>query len=80
MIPSRKPSIVCENCLYSLEGNGRVRAFHIMDPKGVLDTLLVFHERQGSAVPQPLIHSPVGTEVSSVTGILKPSCRIVIRQ
>jgi len=64
-IPSRKPSIVCENCLYSLEGNGRVRAFHIMDPKGVLDTLLVFHERQGSAVPQPLIHSPVGTENAS---------------
>ncbi|CAN6297707.1 unnamed protein product [Urochloa humidicola] len=64
-IPSRKPSIVCENCLYSLEGNGRVRAFHIMDPKGVLDTLLVFHERQGSVVPEPLIHSPVGTENDS---------------
>ncbi|RCV40798.1 hypothetical protein SETIT_9G084500v2 [Setaria italica] len=64
-IPSRKPSIVCENCLYSLEGNGRVRAFHIMDPKGVLDTLLVFHERQGSVVPQPLIHSPIGTENAS---------------
>ncbi|CAN6238603.1 unnamed protein product [Urochloa humidicola] len=56
-IPSRKPSIVCENCLYSLEGNGRVRAFHIMDPKGVLDTLLVFHEKQG--VPQPLVLSSV---------------------
>ncbi|CAL4936077.1 unnamed protein product [Urochloa decumbens] len=64
-IPSRKPSIVCENCLYSLEGNGRVRAFHIMDPKGVLDTLLVFHERHGSVMPQPLIHSPVGTKNAS---------------
>uniref|UniRef100_A0A0E0D733 WRKY domain-containing protein n=1 Tax=Oryza meridionalis TaxID=40149 RepID=A0A0E0D733_9ORYZ len=50
-IPSRKPSIVCENCLYSLEGNGRVRAFHIMDPKGVLDMLIIFHEKQGSEVP-----------------------------
>lgn len=49
-IPSRKPSIVCENCLYSLDGNGRVRAFHIMDPQGVLDTLIVFHEKQGSIV------------------------------
>ncbi|CAD6214603.1 unnamed protein product [Miscanthus lutarioriparius] len=62
-IPSRKPSIVCENCLYSLEGNGRMRAFHIMDPKGVLDTLLVFHEkRQGSKVPQSLKHYSVGTK------------------
>jgi hypothetical protein len=50
-IPSRKPSIVCENCLYSREGNGRVRAFHIMDPKGVLDMLIIFHEKQGSEVP-----------------------------
>uniref|UniRef100_A0A804M4C0 DUF3598 domain-containing protein n=1 Tax=Zea mays TaxID=4577 RepID=A0A804M4C0_MAIZE len=65
-IPSRKPSIVCENCLYSLEGNGRIRAFHIMDPKGVLDTLLVFHEkRQGSKVPQPLTNYSVGTKSAS---------------
>ncbi|XP_062214526.1 uncharacterized protein LOC133915399 isoform X3 [Phragmites australis] len=64
-IPSRKPSIVCENCLHSLEGNGRVRAFHIMDPKGVLDTLLVFHEKQGSIVPQPLIYSSVDSESAS---------------
>jgi hypothetical protein len=49
-----------------------------MDPKGVLDTLLVFHERQGSAVPQPLIRSPVGTEVSSVIGTPKPSCQIIV--
>ena len=50
-LPSRKPSIVCENCLYSLDGSGRVRAFHISDPKGVLDTLIVFYENQGSVVP-----------------------------
>ncbi|XP_044383018.1 uncharacterized protein [Triticum aestivum] len=50
-LPSRKPSIVCENCIYSLDGNGRVRAFHIMDPKGVLDTLIVFHENQGTVLP-----------------------------
>jgi hypothetical protein len=40
-----------------------VRAFHIMDPKGVLDTLLVFHEKQGSLVPQPLIYSSVNPKV-----------------
>lgn len=62
-IPSRKPSVVCENCLYSLEGNGRVRAFHIMDPKGVLDTLLVFHEKQGSVVP--LTYSSTDPEIAS---------------
>ncbi|RCV07238.1 hypothetical protein SEVIR_1G231900v4 [Setaria viridis] len=64
-IPSRKPSIVCENCLYSLEANGRVRAFHIMDPKGVVDTLLVFHEKQGSIVSQPLFDSSVDPESAS---------------
>ncbi|KAF0915489.1 hypothetical protein E2562_036533 [Oryza meyeriana var. granulata] len=62
-IPSSKPSIVCENCLYSLEGNGRVRAFHIMDPKGVLDTILIFHEKQGSAVP--LIYSSADGDINS---------------
>ncbi|KAL5218370.1 hypothetical protein ABZP36_019054 [Zizania latifolia] len=62
-IPSRKPSIVCENCLYSQEGNGRVRAFHIMDPKGVLDTLLFFHEKQGPMVP--LIYSSADAEITN---------------
>lgn len=62
-IPSRKPSIVCENCLYSREGNGRVRAFHIMDPKGVLDMLIIFHEKQGSEVP--LMYSSDDADVSS---------------
>lgn len=65
-IPSRKPSIVCENCLYSLEGNGRMRAFHIMDPKGVLDTLLIFHEkRQGSELAQSFKHYSVCTKSAS---------------
>uniref|UniRef100_A0A0E0KJ94 Uncharacterized protein n=1 Tax=Oryza punctata TaxID=4537 RepID=A0A0E0KJ94_ORYPU len=62
-IPSRKPSIVCENCLYSLEGNGRVRAFHIMDPKGVLDMLIIFHEKQGSEVP--LIYSSDDADITN---------------
>ncbi|XP_057768697.1 uncharacterized protein LOC130988759 isoform X2 [Salvia miltiorrhiza] len=53
-LPSRRPSLVCENCLYSLEQDARVRAFHIMDPKGILDMLLVFLEERGSgATPHP---------------------------
>lgn len=54
-LPSRRPSLVCESCLYSLETNTRrIRAFHIMDPKGVLDMLLVFLEERGSGViPHP---------------------------
>ncbi|KAJ4974468.1 hypothetical protein NE237_007642 [Protea cynaroides] len=46
-LPSRRPSIVCENCLYSKEKDIRARAFHIMDPKGVLEMLLIFLEEIG---------------------------------
>lgn len=49
-LPSRRPSIVCENCLYSLEKDMRVRAFHIMDPKGVIEMLLVFLEERGEGL------------------------------
>lgn len=50
-VPSRFPSVVCENCLYSLNNDMRARAFHIMDPKGVLDMLLIFLEQRGDATP-----------------------------
>ncbi|KAM7506797.1 hypothetical protein LguiA_017250 [Lonicera macranthoides] len=46
-LPSRRPSIVCESCLYSLEKDKRVRAFHVMDPKGVIEMLLIFLEERG---------------------------------
>ena len=46
-----------------------MRAFHIMDPKGVLDTLLVFHEKQG--VPQALVDSSVDPKVSPFSQLLK---------
>ncbi|KAL0461590.1 UNVERIFIED_CONTAM: hypothetical protein Slati_0046600 [Sesamum latifolium] len=49
-LPSRRPAIVCENCLYSLEKDARVRAFHIMDPQGILEMLLVFLEERGKEV------------------------------
>ncbi|KAG8659570.1 uncharacterized protein LOC110602850 isoform X1 [Manihot esculenta] len=49
-LPSRLPSIVCENCLYSQEKDRRARAFHIMDPKGVLEMLLIFLEDRGDGV------------------------------
>ncbi|KAL8038570.1 hypothetical protein ABFX02_11G116500 [Erythranthe guttata] len=47
-LPSRRPAIVCENCLYSLEQDLRIRCFHIMNPQGILDMLLVFLEKRGS--------------------------------
>ncbi|GFS32463.1 glutamate NMDA receptor subunit epsilon-1, putative [Actinidia rufa] len=52
-LPSRQPSIVCENCLYSLEKDMRARAFHIMDPKGITEMLLIFLEERGGAVHIP---------------------------
>ncbi|XP_058184829.1 uncharacterized protein LOC131302292 [Rhododendron vialii] len=48
-IPSRRPSIVCENCLYSLEKDMRARAFHILDPKGIVEMFLIFVEERGGA-------------------------------
>ncbi|KAJ0980217.1 hypothetical protein J5N97_008472 [Dioscorea zingiberensis] len=59
-IPSRWPSVVCENCLYSLEKDLRARAFHIMDPKGVLEMLLIFLEERGGGVS--VISSPNNLE------------------
>ncbi|KAG8366931.1 hypothetical protein BUALT_Bualt16G0019300 [Buddleja alternifolia] len=52
-LPSRRPAIVCESCLYSLERDARVRAFHLTDPRGVLDMLILFLEERGGEV---LVH------------------------
>lgn len=52
-LPSRRPSIVCESCLYSKERDRRARAFHIMDPQGFLDMLLIFMEDKGDGVHFP---------------------------
>ncbi|CAA0829968.1 Domain of unknown function (DUF3598 [Striga hermonthica] len=47
-LPSRRPAIVCENCIFSFEKDVRVRAFHIMNPQGILEMLLLFLEERGS--------------------------------
>lgn len=52
-LPSRRPAIVCESCLFSLEKDMRARAFHIMDPKGIIEMLLIFLEERGSVVVIP---------------------------
>ncbi|XP_024978512.1 uncharacterized protein LOC112515810 [Cynara cardunculus var. scolymus] len=52
-LPSKWPSIVCESCLYSLDKDLRARAFHIMDPKGIVEMLLVFLEQKGVGVVTP---------------------------
>uniref|UniRef100_A0A7N0SZ27 DUF3598 domain-containing protein n=1 Tax=Kalanchoe fedtschenkoi TaxID=63787 RepID=A0A7N0SZ27_KALFE len=49
-LPSRRPSIVCENCLYLPQTDIRARAFHVMDPKGVVEMLLIFLEERGDTV------------------------------
>ncbi|KAL8172356.1 hypothetical protein V2J09_024160 [Rumex salicifolius] len=52
-LPSRRPALVCENCLYSLEKDVRARAFHIMDPQGFVDMLLIFLEERGGSIDTP---------------------------
>ncbi|KAF9623507.1 hypothetical protein IFM89_003123 [Coptis chinensis] len=51
-VPSHRPSIVCENCLYSRANDMRARAFHILDPRGVLEMVLIFLEERGDGLPQ----------------------------
>ncbi|XP_057447660.1 uncharacterized protein LOC130739403 [Lotus japonicus] len=55
-LPSRRPSIVCENCLYSLQRDMRARAFHILEPKGTVDMLLLFLEERTDG-SHPLLES-----------------------
>lgn len=54
-LPSKFPSIVCECCLYSLEKDLRARAFHIMDPKGFVEMLILFLEEKGVVVTPPFL-------------------------
>ena len=55
-LPSRRPSVVCENCLYSLDRDMRARAFHILEPKGTVDMLILFLEERSDGAP-PLLDS-----------------------
>lgn len=55
-LPSRRPSVVCENCLYSLQRDMRARAFHILEPKGTVDMLIIFLEERSDGTP-PLLDS-----------------------
>ncbi|MBA0818245.1 hypothetical protein Gohar_021680 [Gossypium harknessii] len=66
-LPSRQPSIVCENCLYSQAKDRRARAFHIMDPKGFVDMLLIFLEDRGDG---PLVHPSLGNIIDGEDRIL----------
>ncbi|KDP27190.1 hypothetical protein JCGZ_19889 [Jatropha curcas] len=66
-LPSRQPSIVCENCLYSQEKDRRARAFHIMDPKGVLEMLLIFLEDRSDVI---LSHPSLNSHMDSANRIL----------
>ncbi|CAL5185929.1 unnamed protein product [Lathyrus oleraceus] len=67
-IPSRRPSIVCENCLYSLHRDMRARAFHILEPKGTVDMLIVFLEEKSEG-SHPLLES-AGVTTNRITPFL----------
>ncbi|KAK9010711.1 hypothetical protein V6N11_043581 [Hibiscus sabdariffa] len=67
-LPSRRPSLVCENCLYSQEKDRRARAFHIMDPRGFVDMLIIFVEDRGDG---PLIHPSLVDMVDGKDRILQ---------
>ncbi|WJX70568.1 hypothetical protein P8452_54659 [Trifolium repens] len=60
-LPSRRPSIVCENCLYSLERDMRARAFHILEPRGTVDMLILFLEERSEG-SHPLLDSSKDTK------------------
>ncbi|XP_078442412.1 glutamate NMDA receptor subunit epsilon-1, putative (DUF3598) [Wolffia australiana] len=51
MLPSRRPALVCENCLNSIKGDSRARAFHVLDPKGIPEMFLIFLEGKESNAP-----------------------------
>lgn len=45
-LPSRRPALVSESCLHSQDGSRRVRAFIVLDPRGVLDVIGFFTEKK----------------------------------
>lgn len=51
-MPSTRPALVSEVCLSS-QGT-RARAFHVLDPRGVIDSIAVFVEsqQQDNQVPE----------------------------
>lgn len=69
-LPSRRPSIVCENCLYSQDRDMRVRAFHIMDPQGIIQMLLIFLEERGDGVLFPPFLDNVEANTNRITSFL----------
>eukprot|EP00250_Pteridium_aquilinum_P028279 c36890_g1_i1 orf=68-1228(+) len=52
-LPSRRPALVCESCLYSDNGRDRMRGFHVLDPRGLLDFIGVFREKKDNGSSSP---------------------------
>ncbi|CAA7051867.1 unnamed protein product [Microthlaspi erraticum] len=70
-LPSRRPSLVCENCLYSTKMDRRARAFHIMDPKGVLEMFIVFLEERGAeSLTHPVLETSSQDDDERITPFL----------
>lgn len=80
-LPSRRPALVCESCLYSKDAQKRVRAFHVLDPRGLLDVIGIFHEsRDGSSFAESQRNLPdeAGSRIESLLG--KWSGKLVTRR
>ncbi|KAH7441486.1 hypothetical protein KP509_03G040100 [Ceratopteris richardii] len=70
-LPSRRPAIVCESCLFADSGEGRVRGFQVLDPRGLLDFIGVFHEKKENGFLQSnddMIQDEPQTRLNAILG------------
>jgi hypothetical protein len=80
-LPSRRPALVCESCLYSEDANNRVRAFHVLDPRGFLDVIGVFHESKDNSTFDESQMEPVDEASKRIHALLGTwSGRLVTRR
>lgn len=80
-LPSRRPALVCESCLYSQDANSRVRAFHVLDPRGFLDVIGVFHESKDNSTFDESQTEPVDEASKRIHALLGTwSGRLVTRR
>ncbi|XP_002966592.2 uncharacterized protein LOC9652367 isoform X1 [Selaginella moellendorffii] len=61
-LPCRRPALVNESCMFSASGNSRVRAFHVLNPQGLLDMIGVFHENKDGEAPESMRNDCTGLD------------------
>ncbi|KAL3696190.1 hypothetical protein R1sor_010266 [Riccia sorocarpa] len=71
-LPSRRPALVSECCLYSDDGLRRVRAFLTVDPRGLLDVIACFVEKKVDGTfledDQPIEEDKVNERLEAILG------------